>query len=142
MRQFYLNEIKFKLLHSAPKTPIEFDFHNEKPTQDKSVENYPQKSKVNEYEARKSQIIEDDPFWKNRDATQRIIKGGRISRQEEFMEERVSSRKKQKIDASGMPPAGLSSIERLKNGNTSSVKITQQRYDDVQMSMNNQNYNM
>ena len=98
-----------------PKTPIEYDFQNDKPTQDKSNDSIPLKNNINNYEGRRSQAIEDDPFWRNRDATQRILNEKRVSRVEEFNEDRVSSRKrKNKIDASGLPPAGLRSLERLK----------------------------
>lgn len=143
LRQFYLNQLKFKLLHSVPKSTIEYDYINEKPTQDVSVENFPIKSRVSEYEARKLDTVEDDPFWKNRDAMQRISQDKRVSRVEEFLQERVSSRKKQKIDASEMPPAGLRSVERLKNNITPPAgKIPQQRYEDAQMALYSQNYNI
>ena len=61
----------------------------------------------------------DDPFWKNRDNMKNQNNGVRTSRVEEFEQQSTPQKKRSptrnKVAITDLPPAGLSSLERLRN---------------------------
>lgn len=106
-------------------------FSYETPVKDTNNHPQPGNPNFNLKELLNSQRVVDDPFWQNRDHTQKLLKEQRTSRLDEFNASNSPQRRnqKQKMDPAKMMPAGKSSLERLKqspyNPGYTSVKVTQ-----------------